>query len=67
VVDTELAVQDAVESAMMAHSGFLVNTCDLIEDDRGDGQSQCVESDMECEGSQRNETKQVAVTVSARE
>jgi len=53
----ELAVQNAVESTVMAHSGFLVNTCDLIEDDRGDGQSQRVESDMECEGSQRSEAK----------
>ena len=60
-------MQDAVESTVMAHSGFLVNTCDLIEDDRGDGQSQCVESEMDREGSQDDETKQVAVTVSARE
>ena len=67
VINTELAVQDTVESTVMAHSWFLVNTCDLIEDDSGDGQSQCVESDMECEGSQCNETKWVAVTMSARE
>ena len=67
MVDTELAVKDTMESTVMAHSGFLVNSCDLVKDDRGDGQSQCVESEMECEGSQRNETKQVAVTVSVRE
>jgi len=41
----------------MAHSGFLVNTCDLVEDDRGNGQSQCVESEMDREGSQDDETK----------
>jgi len=57
VVDTELAVQDAVQGTVVAHSGFLVNTCDLVEDDSGDGQSQSVESDMECEGSQDGETK----------
>jgi len=50
-------MQDAVESTVVAHSGFLVNTCDLIEDDRGDGQSQRVESKMDREGSQDDETK----------
>ena len=56
-----------MQGTMVAHSGLLVNTCDLIEDDRGDGQSQCVESEMDREGSQDDETKRVAVTVSARE
>ena len=51
-------MQDTVKSTVMAHSGFLVNTCDLIEDDRGDGQSQCMESNMDRKGSQDDETKQ---------
>ena len=50
-------MQNAVEGTVMAHSRFLVNTCDLVEDDRGDGQSQCVESEMDREGSQDDETK----------
>jgi len=57
VVNTELAVQNAVESTVVAHSGFLVNTCDLVKDDRGDGQSQCVEGEVDREGSQDDETK----------
>ena len=56
-----------MEGTVVAHSGFLVNTCDLVEDDSGDSQSQSVESEMDREGSQDNETKRVAVTVSARE
>jgi len=50
-------MQNAVESTVVAHSGFLVNTCDPVKDDRGDGQSQCVESEMDREGSQGDETK----------
>jgi len=46
-----------MESTVVAHSGFLVNMCDLIEDDRGDSQSQCVENKMDREGSQGDETK----------
>ena len=56
-----------MESTVVAHSGFLVNTCDLVKDDSGNGQSQSVESEVECEGSQRSETKQVSMTVSAGE
>jgi len=53
----ELAVQNTMQSTMMAHSGFLVNTCDLIEDDRGDSQSQCVEGEVDHKGSQDDKTK----------